>query len=230
MKSHLAFLFSTTLAALVPVAVAQFTTFHWSVGQAIPDGSAVGIANTQALNVPGAAISSLRVNLEITGRGGAAFNGDLYATLVHDSGFSVLLNRPGRRDGDPLGYGDNGLNVTFDDRPGSGDIHLYRLELSGDHYLPLGHALTGSWATDARGVDPGSVLDIHRRNSDLSCFTGLNPNGLWTLYVADLEPGNLAMLTSWGLEMTMVPEPEGSGVLLGLCALVWTIGRRRERR
>lgn len=179
------------------------------------------------MNVPGSGIVSLRVNLEITGRGGDAFNGDLCATLVHDTGFAVLLNRPGRRAGDVLGYGDNGLNVTFDDGPGSRDVHNYRLELSGDHTAPLGHALTGIWGADARNVDPAVVLDSHSHTFGLSRFNTLNPNGTWTLYVADLESGNLATLTSWGLEIAMVPEPLGGGLLFGLGALAWVLTRRR---
>jgi subtilisin-like proprotein convertase family protein len=56
-------------------------------------------------------------------------------------------------------------------------------------------------------------------------MNGLNPNGDWTLFVADLSTGETATVASWGLMITtaeIVPEPGslalfvvGAGVLLG---------------
>ncbi len=215
----------------LPYADAQVTSLYWTIGAPIPDGSAVGMANSQVVNDSGLTIGSLRVTLEITGRLGAASNGDLYATLVHDTGFAVLLNRPGRRAGVPLGYGDDGLSVTFEDGSGAADIHGYRFTLFGNHTTPVGGPLSGTWATDGRTADPDEVLDTSLQTATLSQFEGLNPQGTWTLFVADLETGNLATLTGWGLEITPVPEPGAWAVGLAagglLCALLNRRGRRR---
>jgi hypothetical protein len=49
-----------------------------------------------ALNLPaGPTITDVNVGLQLSG----GWNGDLYAYLVHSSGFAVLLNRVGRGTG-----------------------------------------------------------------------------------------------------------------------------------
>lgn len=199
------------------LACAQTVITDWTVADPIPDGNAVGRADTQTIQGLVGEILSLRVNLNLTERGGPAFNGDLYVTLLHDTGFSVLLNRPGKTAGNVLGYGDSGLNVTFADEPGALDIHRYRFELSGSDTVPLASALTGTWGTDARAVDPDLVTQGDTRTATLASFTGLDPNGSWTLFVADTESGNQATLQSWGLELTLIPEPP-SALAFGLVA------------
>lgn len=117
---------------------------------------------------------------------------DLYAYLVHGSGFSVLLNRVGRTAGDGFGSGDAGMNVTLDDSAANGDIHLY-----GAGNIRGGAA----WAADGRNVNPLNTLDTDGRSSLLNTFNGLNPNGQWTLFIADLSGGDVSTLTSWGLNI-----------------------------
>ena len=41
------------------------------------------------------------------------YNGDLFAYLVHDTNFCVLLNRVGRSAANADGYPDSGFNITF---------------------------------------------------------------------------------------------------------------------
>ena len=51
----------------------------------------MGFPDTRSVNIPGVdEIESVTVNLNFTG----GWNGDLYAHLVHGSGFLVLFNRP----------------------------------------------------------------------------------------------------------------------------------------
>lgn len=195
----------------------QTVITDWTVADPIPDGSAVGSADTQTIQGLAGEILSLKVNLNIAERSGPAFNGDLYVTLLHDTGFSVLLNRPGKTAGNVLGYGDSGLNVTFADGASAPDIHRYRFELSGSETIPLAGALTGTWGTDARAVDPDLVTQGDPRTATLASFTGLDPNGAWTLFVADTEAGNRATLQSWGVELTLIPEPQSAAVF-GLLA------------
>jgi hypothetical protein len=44
-------------------------------------------------------------------------------------------------------------------------------------------------------------------NQDLSAFGNTDPNGAWTIFFADLNPGDTATLTSFSLDITAVPEP-----------------------
>jgi len=51
-------------------------------------------------------------------------------------------------------------------------------------------------------------------------FNGLNPNGTWTLFFADLSGGDASTLVSWGLDIAAVPEPTtwalvGFGLMFG---------------
>src|SRR5262249_11783808 len=41
----------------------------------------------------------------------------------------------------------------------------------------------------------------------LSSFNGLNPNGEWVLFVADMEAGNVYTVDNWGLEITGYVAP-----------------------
>lgn len=195
----------------------------------IPDGGSSGLV--QGIDVTGVsdAIGKVEVSLSISGYQGNAFNGDLYVTLQHESGFAVLLNRAGRRAENGFGYGDNGIDVTFSDSAANGDIHNYRLTLNGSHSAPIAGRLSGVWSPDARNVDPALVLDDTPRTAFLSSFNGLNPNGTWSLYLADLDPGGAAQLDSWGLQIVPVPEPSSAlalGILL-LCGTAFASARRR---
>ena len=82
--------------ACVPATAA---TFVFNPNLAIPDNSIVGVSNTQTISVPAGFITNVKLSLNIAGTPNAsnAFNGDFYAYLQHSSGFSVLLDRTGRR-------------------------------------------------------------------------------------------------------------------------------------
>src|SRR5579862_9783844 len=91
---------------------------------AIPDGSTIGIADTRVLTgIPFNSIEDVTVRLNISG----GWNGDLYAYLVHSSGFTVLLTRVGVSGTSAFGYGDSGMDVTFSGSASqSTDIHFYQ--------------------------------------------------------------------------------------------------------
>jgi len=197
------------------------------------DNSAVGLANEQTVTgVPGP-IASLQVTLNLEARGGGPmFNGDLFVTLTHDSGYAVLLNRVGRREDSLTGYGDSGFQITFSDAAAA-DVHNYRLTLGGSHGTPLSAtddpaALTGVWQPDGRAVDPATVLSSSPRSAGLDSFAGIDPNGVWTLYLADLGEGGLVRLTDWGLEIVPVPEPDEVLLISGLVLAVFAVTRRRR--
>ena len=203
-----------------------------SLDVAIPDGDTVGVANTQPVSTGFTTIQSLRVNLKLEGTGSGAFNGDLYVSLSHESGLAVLLGRTGRRSDNLFGYGDNGFDVTFDDLAVNGDIHNYRLTLSGNHQTAISGPLTGLWAPDGRVPEnpsnPEQILDTTPRTAFLESFAGLDPNGSWTLFLVDYETGGTSRLISWGVEIT-VPEPNG-WVLTGLALFAFAAWRRGWRK
>lgn len=191
---------------------AMTMTLDWTVNSTIPDNNPTGLADSRMItDSPIGFITSIEVRFQTSG----GWNGDLYAFLQHDSGFSVLLNRPGRSLMEVIGSSASGFNVTFSDDAVT-DIH----NVAG------GGVITGAYQPDARNVDPDTVLDTDSRTAYLSNFQGLNANGDWTLFVADNAAGDNATLTSWGMTIVGTPEPSRAMFLmLGLISL--TMRRRR---
>ena len=139
----------------------------------------------------------------------------------------MLLNRLGRSAEKPSGYSDNGINVTLADSADD-DIHNYRLAQSAGHNNPITGALTGTWQSDGRNVDPLAVLDTSLRTTTLNSLGTGSPNGTWTLFVADVQAGGTGQLTEWKVTMQGVPEPSSASlVILGLAAV---LARRRRCR
>src|SRR6185312_4852833 len=79
----------------------NFTYSSGTLNVAITDGSPVGISSSATFSGLSGYISSIQVNLDITG----GFNGDLYAYLAGPGGqTAILLNRVGVTAGNGLGY------------------------------------------------------------------------------------------------------------------------------
>lgn len=164
---------------------------------------------------------SVGVQLNITG----GYNGDLYAYLVYDDVTVVLLNRIGLTEAHPYGAAGEGMNVTLVD--GSPDIHQ-----AGDTVL------TGVWSPDGRLISPlssGAEFDAAPRDYQLSQLAGYNPNGVWELFLADMESGAQSRLVNWSLlignpPIVAVPEP---GILqlfvCGALIVVYVYWRKRRR-
>lgn len=191
------------------------TTFNQAVNSSIPDANPTGIESTIHVSDVVGEVFSVKVTLEVSG----GSNGDLYAFLSHGvDGFAVLLNRVGTTDGNLFGYSDAGFNVTFDDAIGP-DIHTY----GGNGGL----ALTGTWAVDGRNVNPLTVRNTEPRLAKLQSLEGLDPNGDWTLFIADLAGGGGgSTFVSWGLEISSVPEPSGAALAVGSLLLIGALCRR----
>jgi alpha-tubulin suppressor-like RCC1 family protein/subtilisin-like proprotein convertase family protein len=201
---------------------AQAGIIETTVNQPIPDGDPSGLASTINLSGLTTPVGNLQVDLNISG----TWNGDLYAYLTHGSGFVVLLNRVGTTANNDLGYGDHGLNLVFANN--APDIHNYQTALAASSGLPLNGPLSGTWGPDGRAVSPLSVTDTDSRTTSLSSFQGLDPNGQWTLFVADVNGGDVHQLNSWSLELngpaTVVPDAGATAALLlaaiGLIGLI----------
>ena len=198
-----------------------FNSFKGAASLSIPDGDASGVNDLRTISSSITSIGSIRVTLDIS----ADFNGDVYGFLSHGNGFSVLLNREGRSNGLLSGYGDSGMSVTLSDTGALGDIHRYQTSMT----LGPGQPLTGIWQPDARNVDPGLVFDSSPRSAFLNVFDGKDANGMWTLYLADMQTGGNSALNRWSLEITGVPEPRPLELLFvaGLCWIGFAIGRSK---
>ena len=205
------------------LAVADSLTWNsgFADGGLIPDGTSAGWADSRT--VSGLSFTSItNVSVSLTIRGG--WNGDYYAYLTHGSGFSVLLNRVGRTASDGFGYSDTGLNVTLDDHAVNGDIHLYQNVSGYATFLASG----GVFQPDGRNVNPLTVKDTDAPTLRLDQFDGLDPNGAWTLFIADLSSGEQGTVAAWSLELNGVPEP-GPIQVMALGLATWA-GWRHARR
>jgi subtilisin-like proprotein convertase family protein len=185
-----------------------------SPGLVIADDNLLGVADTINLTTAITSISDVRVTLAISG----GYSGDYYAYLRHSDsrgvGFSILLNRVGVTASNPYGSADRGLNVTFSDSA-LADVHSASAS---------GGVVSGSFQPDARNVSPFSVLDTSPRSAFLSSFDGMDANGSWTLFIADLAPVGIGTLETWGLTVDgqtqgAVPDGGSSLALLGLALL-----------
>ncbi len=207
------------LCLWITIASAQSTTnynFTFPVNEAVPDGDPSGLAVTTNLTDMGGTITNVTVSLDVSG----GYNGDLYVYLRGpNGGFAVLLNRVGVTDGNAFGYSDTGFDVTFDDSTDNNNIHFYQnyeYQLNG-----LGQ-LTGTWSSDGRDIDPQSnpaLFNTTLPTALLTSFNGTDPNGTWTLFLADLSSGAQSTVVGWGLNIETVPEPStcallGIGILL----------------
>jgi subtilisin-like proprotein convertase family protein len=200
-------------------------------GGAVPDANVNGWSDTRNISdisVSEPYIADVNVTLNISG----GYNGDLYVYLTHSGGFSVLLNRVGRTSGNSFGYGNSGFNVTLDDQAATTtDIHSYQTV---SYSLNGSGQLIGDWRPDGRDSDPATVLDTDSRTSPLTVFNNLDPNGNWTLFVADLSSGASSTVVDWGLYIQAVPEPAHYALYcaLGLLAIsairTWRERRRRD--
>jgi subtilisin-like proprotein convertase family protein len=183
----------------------------FTVNADIPDNSSTGFSDTRRITTTITSIQQVTVDLQL----GGGWAGDLYAYLAHGSGFAVLLNRPGRSviEGDGSGSGE--LSLTFDDAAAL-DIHTA---------IPLAGPAIGWFQPDGRETDPANTLPGDPRSAFLSSFHGLDANGDWTLFVADVSAGEVMTLESWSLDIQGIPEP--ATALLLVTGLVAGFRRRR---
>ena len=217
--------FAAISAAAVTVSVqaALSETYNFTVNDTVPDNNPSGLSDAQTIGSSSInEIADVQVTLHISG----GFNGDLYCYVSHSSGFSVLLNRTGKTSSSAFGYADPGFDVTFNGTAAN-DVHLY--QTFSPSFDGQGR-LTGMWQPDARNVDPANVLDTDSRTATLSSFNGLNANGKWTLFVADLHSGAVSSVDSWSLQITGVPEPVNVALLVFGGVFACAIGVRSLAR
>jgi hypothetical protein len=179
-------LISTLLAAAATWSAQATLFFGWTNGVnatfanggIVSDNDYSGWTDSRIISGQSGTIQNLSVSVNLSG----GWNGDLYAYLVNSSGgFAVLLDRVGFT-GTGFGFGTAGMNVWLTDSGADPVIETAEFPTVGGSYSRLGY--TGS----------------------LSSF--LNPNGTWTLFIADLSGGSLSTVQNWGLQLDIVAIPE----------------------
>lgn len=203
----------TALTASAAVISTNFTSppLTFANSGLIPDGNLSGWTDSRSLNFTeyaGWTITDVNVTLNISG----GWNGDLYGYLVHDSGFAVLLDRVGKDNSNPYGYGNAGFSsVTLDDQA---SVNIT--------------AATGSSYSAASAIATGTYQS---QGLSLSDFNGELVNGTWTLFLADMSFGDQSTLVSWSLEITAVPEPTTWAVIgFGAIFAAYQLHRFRARK
>jgi subtilisin-like proprotein convertase family protein len=158
----------------------------------IPDNDLNGVADTETFSSAIQSITDIQVGLNISG----GYDGDFYAYLTHGStDFAVLLNRIGVNSGSTYGSFDSGMNVTLTDTA-SANIHDATYN---------GGLLTGAYQPDGRNISPltaPAALSATASTAVLGSFDGSDPNGAWTLFIADTSPVGIGTLESWSLDIT----------------------------
>jgi hypothetical protein len=105
-------------------------------------------------------------------------------------------------------------------------VHFYQDDIS-----PFTGQLAGTWAPDARTIDPiystPSQFNVEPTGNTLADLDGVNPNGIWMLFVADLSSGGQSTLASWGLTIVTVPEPQTWTLVGGSLTAFWLMTRKR---
>ena len=150
---------------------------------------------------------------------GGGWNGDLYAYLVHSSGFAVLLNRVGSTTGNDAGFGASVMNVTLktlSSDPTLQNIHGVASPTEGGIYQP-----------DGRNISPlssGATFDSTSPTALLTSFNGLTAGGNWTLFIADVSGGDVSTVTSWGLSFDTAAVPEPGSMVEGSVAVLFLGG------
>ena len=193
----------------------------------IPDNNLNGLAYTFTVAEPGQArIADVSVSLNISG----GYNGDLYAYLSHEGGgFAVLLNRVGvgaaNPGGSTDGYAGGGFNVTLSSA-GAANIHFY--QNGAPTYA--GGQLTGEWQPDGWDVLPTAApakFDAPG-TADFRGFIGSNPNGQWTLFLADTSPLDTSRLNDFSVRIVPVPEAN-TGLPVAITVLAAVLLARGRR-
>ena len=169
----------------------------------IADGNPGGIWNSISVSGLGNSLSAITVTLNVTG----GRNNGLYAYLTYNGTLAVLLNRPGVSSSDAFGSQASGLNRDFTMIDANSAVN------------PL------SSTTSFTGVGSTTLLNNN------SIYGGKDPNGVWTLFFADVSAGGgPATLNGWSLDITAVPEPVNVA-LAGFAGVMLTVvGVRRYLR
>lgn len=161
------------------------------------------------INVSGITDPVVDVNVRLRGLN-HTWPDDIDIVLVGPQGQAVMLMSD-------AGGSSDLINVTLDFsmEVNSGALPDSAQIVSGT-YLPTNFVTPDNFPAPA----PAGPYGV-----DLSAFYGLNPNGVWSLYVVDDVGGDTGSLGGWDLEIVTVPEPAS----VSLLAALGLLGLRRRR-
>jgi len=184
------------LASLVTANAVIYST-NWSTGfvnaGVVPDNNFSGWSDSRSVNtMPAGTLMGVAVDLQLS----SGWTGDLYAYLVHSSGFVVLLDRVGTP-GAAFGYGAGNMSVTNADNGFNGLVITANIHGGGANASGLFNPDNDNAGTATTGA-----------SGSLGSFLGTSQNGTWSLFVADLSGGGVTTIQSWGLQMDIVAVPE----------------------
>ncbi len=208
------------LAGLSWSASGALFSYDWTgLNATIPDGDPNGYVNNQTITdayqgnvafpLDPVIVSVVGVRIDVSG----GWNGNLYAYLRHETadgtGFTTLLNRVGTTTDpfNPVGYTTAGMNITLIEGAGAGNIHSVASPTSGGTYQ----------------------VDFTGSSTTFNSFQGLDPNGTWSLFFADLSGNHVSTLNGWGLDLEVVPEPT-TWALIGFGVVFVSVGAVRGYR
>lgn len=221
--------FSGNLKAGVVITSDQKVTMSGSgLNLVVPDGAALTVGellngythlatNTYEVSV------SFRLMPDVTNPNPQLNNmvsGDYRVLLRHGSGISTpdtvgsfLLRNVGQEYVFPqMGYADaGGMDIILEDSAANG-IQGYRSLVTGSHTVPVTGVLGGTWRP-LEAMNPLGAGD---------------PNGYWSLVFEDSILGGQAVIESWSIALT--PVPEASGASLMMVAFGLGLLNRRKRR
>lgn len=231
-KFILALLLGCSVNARASLYINSFSS-GFANGGKVPEGSLSGWSKSETLSGELGPITSVTVNLDITG----GYNGSLYAYLTYDGVLVNLLNRVGvgsaTHGSSPFGYGNSGFDITFSSAAAA-NVHFYQT-VPGYNINGNGQ-LTGTWQPDGSAISPLSApskFDSSPGAQNLNSFAGLDPNGTWTLYLADVvSGGGQSQIDNFALDITTAPVlvPEPGGLLAGLFLLGTLLRKDRVRK
>lgn len=183
------------LAVLLPAFASTY--IYSGPAYAIPDGNPNGVWSGVTVNGEAPVLADVTVTLNLSG----GYNGDLYAYLSHDGMLVPLLNRVGVCSENPFGSDGPGMNAIIS------DAATINIHAAGDGYL------SGTYLADGQNISPLSgATNFNAIGGAVTLdgtFGGLNPNGNWTLFFADVvSSGSTSTLNNWSLSIVAIPEPQ----------------------
>lgn len=202
-----AILLAAVVGLIVGVAPAGATVFQNTTPIAVPvaDGQRPASPYPSTITVSGLGSHIIDVNASLVGLSHARAQ-DIDVLLVGPEGQTVLLmsnvlyRHPSEGDCGPMGSNAvSGVNLTFDDGAPSLPISP---PLASGSYSPTDYdACFDNFGNDTfpGGAPPGPYA------AAMSAFNGTNPNGTWSLYVADdlLVSGTTGQIAGgWSIDIT----------------------------
>jgi len=217
-------------ATLQPILNYSQTFNSGSAVGTIADGNQVGHSFTGQFTAANSwdRVVAAAVTLNISG----GYNGDLYAYLVAPNGtLTMLMNQSSGLTGSGMS------SVTLTSYVLAGNQIQVTGAAGGDQTLTASSAGNIQSANDSGSALTGTYQPIGNLlyqsvySAQHTGPTGPNANGDWTLYIADMTPdeggnGNHT-LTSWTLDLAVVPEPVTMALGLFTAMLLALAGIKR---